>query len=135
MQNKKVQNDEEGIPFKEGTLSNGKEFKMKQKLYLSVSSVLEDSKYEEYCIETTHGEIMGGLERNKNLSKEEIDSAIISCLLQLLKYSMEELHQLYLAKNEDWIDWCCDCVILGILRYLKNETPIQLSPIRPNTKD
>jgi len=65
----------------------------------------------DYAAQTTHGAIITLL-NDKDFAK----SIFRQTFYHLMKYSKNEMQEMYTQKNQDWKNWCTDLVIYQVAR-------------------
>ena len=79
-------------------------------------------RFKEYCVQTTHKEIMEGFESAQQSSLEERKGIFRSVYVALTKYTDDELNQHWESQTQEWTDWCNDVALFYVYRRLLFET-------------
>ena len=89
-------------------------------IYLTCNDI--HPRFKEYCVQTTHKEIMECFAGAEKSSLEERKKIFRSVYVELTKYTEPELNQHYESKTQKWTDWCNDVALFYMYRRLLFET-------------
>jgi hypothetical protein len=88
-------------------------------------------RFKEYCVMTSHSQIMDGFKSAEAEDLETRKGIFRSVYSALTKYTDEELTAHWEANSQEWQDWCNDVAIFYVYRRMLFETayiPIVDSP-------